>query len=113
MWHSGWPYTPTDLTPVTLVNDAGQLVARPMRSIGWLNSERLPSYRRVDARFTRYFESSHGKLSAFFEAYNLLGTRNVRGLWKQAEVNGRSVQVVVSEVDQWPRLPLAGLTWEF
>lgn len=113
VWHSGWPYTPTDLTLVTLVNDAGQLVARPVRSIGALNSERLPSYRRVDARFTRYFESSHGKLSAFLEAYNLLGTRNVRGLWKQAEVNGRSVQVVVSEVDQWPRLPLAGLTWEF
>ncbi len=113
VWHSGWPYTPTKLVLDTLVNTPGQFVLHADRSVGDLNSQRLPNYHRVDARFTRYFDTSHGRLSAFLEAYNLLGTRNVRGLWKHIEAYGRDVQVVTGEVDQWPRLPLVGLTWEF
>ena len=38
VWHSGWPYTPTNLALDTLVNGSGQLVARPTRSVGALNS---------------------------------------------------------------------------
>jgi hypothetical protein len=113
VWHSGWPFTPTKLLVDTLVNTSGDLVLRSNRSVGALNSERLPNYHRVDARFTRYFDTSHGRLSAFAEVYNLLGTTNVRGFWKHIEARGRNVRVVTGEVDQWPRLPLAGLTWEF
>jgi hypothetical protein len=113
VWHSGWPYTPTKLVLDTLVNTSGQFVLHADRSVGDLNSQRLPNYRRVDARFTRYFDTTRGRLSAFLEAYNLFGTKNVRGLWKHIEANGRNVQVVTGEVDQWPRLPLVGLTWEF
>jgi hypothetical protein len=113
VWHSGWPYTPTKLVLDTLVNTSGQFVLHADRSVGDLNSQRLPNYRRVDARFTRYFETTRGRVSAFAEVYNLLGTKNVRGLWKHIEANGRDVQVVTGEVDQWPRLPLVGLTWEF
>jgi hypothetical protein len=113
VWHSGWPYTPTKLILDTLVNSESQFVVHADRSVGALNSERLPNYHRVDARFTRYFDTSRGRLSAFAEFYNLLGTKNVRGLWKHIEAQGRDVQVVTGEVDQWPRLPLVGLTWEF
>jgi len=113
VWHSGWPYTPTKLVLDTLVNTPSQFVLQAGRSVGALNSARLPNYRRVDARFTRYFDTGRGRVSAFAEVYNLLGTKNVRGLWKHIEANGRNVQVVTGEVDQWPRLPLVGLTWEF
>lgn len=113
VWHSGWPYTPTKVVLDTLVNTSSQFVLHADRSLGALNSERLPNYRRVDARFTRYFDTGRGRLSAFAEVYNLFGTKNVRGLWKHIEANGRNVRVVTGEVDQWPRLPLVGLTWEF
>ena len=113
VWHSGWPYTPTRLVLDTLANTPSQFVLQANRSVGKLNSARLPNYRRVDARFTRYFDTGRGRVSAFAEVYNLLGTKNVRGLWKHIEANGRNVQVVTGEVDQWPRLPLVGLTWEF
>ena len=113
VWHSGWPYTPTNLVLDTLVNRSNQLVLHPDRSIGELNSQRLPNYHRVDARFTRYFDTTRGRMSVFAEVYNLLGTANVRGVWKHIDVNGRDVQVVTGEIYQWPRLPLAGLTWEF
>jgi len=113
VWHSGWPYTPTKVVLDTLASSPSQFVLQADRSVGALNSARLPNYRRVDARFTRYFVTGRGRVSAFAEVYNLLGTRNVRGLWKHVVRNGRAVQVVTDEVDQWPRLPLAGLTWEF
>jgi hypothetical protein len=113
VWHSGWPYTPTSLTLQTLVNSSNQLVLHPERSIGELNSRRLPSYRRVDARFTRYFDTRRGRLSVFGEVYNLFGTQNVRGVWKHINERGRGATVVDDEFYQWPRLPLAGLTWEF
>jgi hypothetical protein len=113
VWHSGWPYTPTKLVLDTLANSPSQFILQVNRSVGDLNSQRLPSYHRVDARFTRYFDTTRGRLSAFAEVYNLLGTKNVRGLWKRVEARGRNVQVVTGEVDQWPRLPLVGLTWEF
>jgi hypothetical protein len=113
VWHSGWPYTPTKLVLDTLVNSANQFVLHADRSVGELNSARLPNYHRVDARFTRYFDTARGRLSVFAEVYNLLGTTNVRGFWKHIDAQGRDVRVVTGEVNQWPRLPLAGLTWEF
>jgi hypothetical protein len=42
-----------------------------------------------------------------------LGTKNQRGVTRELIVRGRSVQAVGDERLQLPRLPLAGLTWEF
>ena len=90
------------------------LSADAERSVGELNSERLRAYRRVDARWTRYFDTRRGRVSVFGEVYNLFDTherpRDVEGA---ATSQGRGVLVVTGEFDQWPRLPLAGLTWEF
>ena len=69
---------------------------------------RHPGQQRESVRAAR-----HGRLSVFAEVYNLLGTTNVRGFWKHIDAQGRDVRVVTGEVNQWPRLPLAGLTWEF
>ena len=113
VWHSGWPYTPTVLTVDTLENTDRSFAVRESRSAGALNSARLPSYRRVDARWTRYFDTRHGRVSVFGEVYNLLDNTNVRGKWKWLRVQGRGVVVETENLTAWPRLPLAGLTWEF
>jgi hypothetical protein len=113
IWHSGWPYTPTVLTVDTLANTATRFSVRSTRRPGELNSERLRSYHRIDARWTRYFDTSHGRLSMFGEVYNLLNTENLRGVFKTLVVRGRGVVVGTEEIMQWPRLPMVGMTWEF
>jgi hypothetical protein len=113
VWHSGWPYTPTVLQVDTLENTDVRFSVRETRLPGTLNSERLPSYHRIDARWTRYFDTRHGRVSVFGEVYNLLDKANVRGVWKELQVRGRGVVIRTGEFTGWPRLPLAGLTWEF
>ena len=113
LWHSGWPYTPTVLKVDTLENTETRFSLRSSREVGDLNSERLRAYRRVDMRWTRYFDTRRGRVSVFGEVYNLFDNTNVRGKWKQLRVRGRGVLVETGELTQWPRLPLAGLTWEF
>jgi hypothetical protein len=113
VWHSGWPYTPTLLQVDTLVNTSTQLSLRSRPVVGELNSGRLRSYKRVDARWTRYFDTRRGRVSVFGEVYNLFDNVNARGMWTQLQVRGRGVLVVTGERTQWPRLPLAGLSWEF
>jgi hypothetical protein len=113
VWHSGWPYTPTTLLADTLVDTPTQFSVRTSRRPGEIGSRRLRAYKRIDARWTRYIDTSHGRLSLFAEVYNLLGTKNQRGLTRELIVRGRSVQVGGDETLQWPRLPLAGFTWEF
>jgi len=49
----------------------------------------------------------------FGEVHNLFDSVNARGMWTQLQVRGRGVLVVTGERTQWPRLPLAGLSWEF
>jgi hypothetical protein len=113
VWHSGWPYTPTVLVVDTLENTDARFSIRSTSTVGDLNSQRLRSYKRVDVRWTRYFDTARGRLSVFGEVYNLLDTENARGMWKLLRVRGRGVLVETGEITQWPRLPLAGLTWEF
>ena len=113
VWHSGWPYTPTVLQVDTLENSETRFTVRGRYTVGELNSGRLRAYRRIDARWTRYFDTRRGRVSVFGEVYNLLDNTNARGQWKQLRVRGRGVLVETGEITQWPRLPLAGLSWEF
>lgn len=113
VWHSGWPYTPTVLQVDTLENTDERLSLRGTSLVGELNSQRLRNYRRVDARWTKYFDTRRGRVSVFGEVYNLLDNTNARGMWKSLRVRGRGVLVQTGELTHWPRLPLAGFTWEF
>jgi len=115
VWHSGWPYTPEVLTIDTLANTPTKFEILPHRSSGELYSGRLPSYHRIDARWTRVFETRNGRVSLFFEVYNLLGTLNTRGYSTNVNINGRTRQVSLWRESQlWiPRLPTFGITWEF
>jgi outer membrane cobalamin receptor len=113
VWHSGWPTTPTNVEVDTLANSPTRFSIHVERQPGELNSIRLRSYRRIDARWTRYIDTARGRVSIFGEVYNLLGTENARGLVKGVDVRGRNVVIWTEEITQWPRLPIAGFTWEF
>jgi len=62
-----------------------------------LNSGRLRSYKRVDARWTRYFDTRRGRVSVCGEVYNLFDNVNARGMWTQLQVRGRAILVVTGE----------------
>ena len=113
LWHSGWPYTPTILSVDTVKNSPTELAVTTWRTPGELNSLRLRSYHRVDVRWTKYFHTAAGRLSVFGEVYNLFGTRNPRGFWRDATVKDRQVLLTTGEIHQWPRLPVAGFSWQF
>ena len=115
VWHSGWPYTPPVLTVDTIANTPTTFDILAQWSPGELNSERLPSYRRVDARWTQFIATRNGRVELFLEVYNLLGFHNRRGYSTNVGWNGRTRSVsVVREPQNWiPRLPTFGITWEF
>ena len=113
LWHSGWPYTSTNLSVDTVSNTPANFSISTSRTPGELNSARLRSYHRVDVRWTKYFHTRSGRLSLFGEVYNLFGTVNPRGYWRDATVKDRQVSLTTGEINQWPRLPVAGFSWQF
>jgi hypothetical protein len=113
VWHSGWPYTPTNVFIDTLADTPTRFSFSVRKTPGDINSLRLRSYRRIDMRWTRYFDRAGGRVSMFGEVYNLFDTINARGIWKTVNASGRRVIVSTGEITQWPRLPIAGFTWEF
>jgi hypothetical protein len=115
VWHSGWPYTPTFMTVDTLENSATTFSIRAEQTLGELYSERLPGYRRIDARYTRYIDMRNGRVSLFAEVYNLFGFHNRRGYQTALTVDPRRRAVSFSRPgEDWiPRLPTFGVTYEF
>jgi hypothetical protein len=97
----------------TLVNDGQQLTIFVQSKPGAVNSERLPEYRRVDIRATRYFDLSHGRLSLFAELFNLFNSANPRGYHYNLNNDAGRYSVVRAYATQLPRIPAAGITWEF
>jgi hypothetical protein len=112
VWHSGWPYTPQVLALDTLVNTDRQLTIFVTSKPGALNAGRLPAYQRLDLRWTRWFETSTGRLAFFAELYNAFGSRNTRGYFTSLDLSGRTVTTRVGSEGNVPRLPVIGLTWE-
>jgi hypothetical protein len=113
VWHSGWPYTPALLQVDTVSASPADLAITATRTPGALNSMRLRPYHRIDVRWTKYFHLASGQLSMFGEVYNVLGTVNARGFWRDAEVKDGQVVLTSGEIHQWPRLPVAGFNWQF
>src|SRR6185503_16528530 len=67
VWHTGWPFTPQVVTIDTLYTSATSFTILPHWAGGDLNTERLPSYRRVDARWTRFIDTRNGRVALFAE----------------------------------------------
>ena len=112
-WHTGTPDTPDVVQIDTLVNTPTQLTIDSRWRPGPLYSERVPAYRRLDVRWTRFIATSRGRASLFVELYNALGAENVRGYYTNVGISGRTVQLVRGTRTQLPRIPSAGFTWEF
>lgn len=113
VWHSGFPYTPTIFTVDTLNQTPSRLDVFVRRAPGELHSQRLPAYRRIDIRWTRYFDTERGRVAIFGEVYNLMNSANPRGYWKNYYIAGKTLRLTDGETTQISRLPVVGLSWEF
>jgi outer membrane receptor protein involved in Fe transport len=113
LWRTGRPFAPQQVRVDTVVSTAQQLWILPTWYAGELGSERFPSYHRVDARWTRYFDTRRGRLSVFAEVFNLLNTKNVGTYHANVSVRPGRVAVTRSSDTMLSRLPTAGVSWEF
>jgi hypothetical protein len=113
VWHTGTPDTPDVVRIDTLVDTPTQFTINSQWTPGPIYSDRVPAYRRLDIRWTRYFVTPRGRISVFGELFNALGTKNLRGYYTNITLNNRKVGFVRGEREQLPRLPSAGITWEF
>jgi hypothetical protein len=111
LFHSGWPYTPTFFRFDTVVTTSQFSIVNATSRIGAVNSGRLPSYKRLDLRATRYFDTRNGRISTFIDLFNTLNAWNPRGYQYDFRQNPFRVERSVDR--QIPRLPTAGITWEF
>jgi hypothetical protein len=114
-WHSGRPYTPTEVAVDTLVATAQELDFLARFRPGALYAARLPAYQRLDLRWTRFVATRRGRGSLFVELHNALGARNVRGYYTTVAVNPatRGLEFRRQPGRHFPRLPAAGAGWEF
>lgn len=111
--HSGWPYTPQGLRVDTLINKPPRLSWWNTVTTGELFAGRVPAYKRVDVRWTRFVDTKHGKLTIFAEVFNLFNNRNIAGYQPYSEFQAGRVAVLQESEDQVRRLPTAGIAWEF
>jgi hypothetical protein len=113
-WHSGWPLTPPVLEVDTVDNFPRASTLFTALTPGAFNSERLPGYQRVDARWTRFFETKRGRVSLFLEVFNLFNAANTRGVFDFARVNSSGAVTVSRGTEEMlPRLPSVGIAWQF
>ncbi|HJU66102.1 MAG TPA: TonB-dependent receptor [Gemmatimonadaceae bacterium] len=107
-YHSGWPYTPIGFQ----IDSVPGRVFITQRTFGAINSERLPSYHRMDVRVMRTFHTRRGRVLAYVDIFNLLNRRNPRA--PDVQVASLSPFIVHQGIDpQLPRLPSFGVIWEF
>ena len=112
VWHSGWPYTP-ELVQIDTVGTAPQQGIFASFRPGALYADRLPSYKRLDARWTRFIDTNRGRVSLFVEVYNLLNNDNLRDRYTNISVNRLTVSYASASHTFFPRIPSFGINWEF
>ncbi|MEA2560305.1 MAG: hypothetical protein QOH06_1809 [Acidobacteriota bacterium] len=99
-YHTGWPTTRV----FAEVDEDGELV--PV--LGKLNSERLPSYHRMDLRASRDWQLRSSRLTFFVDLQNVYNRKNIAGF--DLAVDEESI---VAEPETWPGFfPSIGITWE-
>jgi hypothetical protein len=107
---SGWPTTSLSLDEIAIPGGEPLFVAIP----GPRNAERLSEFASIDARISRSFDLSSGRLTAFFEVSNLTNRNNVCCLDFDIETDADGNGVLKSSPDYWlPLLPAIGFLWEF
>lgn len=105
-FHTGRPTSPVFLEERE--DEDGEVELVPV--LGPLNSQRLPSFHRLDLRISRKWQGSRGRLTFFSDVQNLYNRRNVAGF--DLEVDEEAGRIIRTEED-WPGFfASAGISWE-
>ena len=83
------------------------------RGIGALYSRRADTYKRLDARWTRWFDTPSGRISLFVDIYNALNNRNQRDVYYDRVAGTSQFQLAETARRSLPRIPSIGFNWEF
>lgn len=105
-YHTGWPTTPLGLQET--LDDEGDVEFVPL--LGRLNSERLPSYHRLDVRASRRWQLRSLSLDFFVDVQNLYNRRNLGGFDFEIDEDEGTLQ---ADREEWPGfIPSAGISFE-
>ncbi len=106
-YHTGWPTTPLSLQEV--VNDEGEVTFVPL--LGPVNSERLPTYHRLDLRASRRWRLRSASVDFFVDVQNVYDRENIGGF--DFEIDEDEGTLVGTEEAWTGILPSAGISVEF
>lgn len=107
-YHSGWPTTPIALDERP---DAGDQESELVPVLGEIDSERLPTYHRLDLRLSRRCSLRHGALLLYLDVQNAYDRANVAGY--DLAIDEAAGEIVANE-EPWPAFFASfGVTWEF
>jgi len=112
MAHTGWPYTPqlVRIDTITATNPPSVWISQVP---GPLYSERAATYKRVDARWTKFLGSASGRSSIFVDVYNVFDSVNERERVYDVSVNQLRTTLRPRSRLSLPRIPSVGFNWEF
>jgi hypothetical protein len=115
--HSGWPYTPQiiQFDTLTVFQDEGLHSALRWREeFGKLNSDRLPTYHRLDLRITRRFAFPGSNLDVYLDLFNAYNQQNLRSYdYGTSFIENKLKWVRYPDEELLPILPSIGFRWEF
>jgi outer membrane receptor protein involved in Fe transport len=109
--HTGWPTTPVHAQITTLPDGSTEVT----RVLGRRNSDRFPTYVRLDAKASRGIALRNGRLRLDVEVVNLTDRENIccvdEVLFETGEDGTGEVE---RELDSWLGItPSVSLSWEF
>ncbi|HVT04013.1 MAG TPA: TonB-dependent receptor [Thermoanaerobaculia bacterium] len=108
-YRTGWPTTPVNAGLVEDPAHPGQTT--PAAVFGPLNSDRFPSYHRLDLRASRRWAFRSGGITFFVDVQNAYNRHNTSGFDLTLDTESDTVNL---RREFWPRtFPSLGITWEF
>ncbi len=106
VYRTGWPTTPITVTETRRADGGIEFVP----ALGRPNSERLPSYHRLDLRLSRDWQVASGTFTFFVDGRNLYSRRNASGLDVKLD---RDTGILETQPERWPGfLASAGVVWK-
>lgn len=105
-YHTGWPITPVFVERIE--DEEGEPEWVPV--LGRLNSDRLPSYHRMDLRASREWRLRSSRLTFFLDLQNVYGRKNLAGFDLGIDQDQGRID---AEPETWPGFfPSIGINWE-
>ena len=109
VYHSPWPFTGQSFSEGTTVGGSHYVE----RTFDTLNQERLPTYRRLDLRASRWIRTGKGDLLIYLDVFNLTNRENATSVDYRPQVSGGEVVVREDFHTQLPIMPSIGFSWSF